>query len=186
MAFDNNDPYQVHAYFLIGFWCNKCRAHLTAVSSAEVLSDQWCTDLADQARAGGWFVPPASDDGTMDIEACFCPGCAVDVFRSDRPPFDRPEANVMGLSTRAQIYIAIMGEGVDMWRPVDADDLGNGTYRIVSINPDPNTERWRFETGDIVRVGRRRFADGTIGVVAVERVGCNREHSNEADAPDSL
>jgi hypothetical protein len=68
------------------------------------------------------------------------------------------------------VYIALMDEGVDVWRPVDVEDLGDSTYRIVSINADPDSERWQFTTGDVVRVRRRQFADGTIGVVAVERI----------------
>ena len=76
MAFDNNDPYEVHAYFFLGFWCSGCRAELELRTDAELPSDEWCAEAATQARSSRWYVPPASDNGDMDIETCFCPTCA--------------------------------------------------------------------------------------------------------------
>jgi hypothetical protein len=71
---DNSDPYEVHAYFLLGFCCSDCGTELELRTDAELISDEWCAQAATQARASGWYVPPASNDG--DIVTCFCPTCA--------------------------------------------------------------------------------------------------------------
>jgi hypothetical protein len=76
MAFDNSNPYEVHAYFLLGFWCSDCGAELQLRSDAELPSDQWCAEAAGQARSSRWYVPPASSNGDMDIVTCYCPTCA--------------------------------------------------------------------------------------------------------------
>ena len=49
------------------------------------------------------------------------------------------------------IYIYLSDEGTDVWRPVEADNLGNKRYRIISSNNDPEDEKWEFRIGDIVR-----------------------------------
>jgi hypothetical protein len=77
MAFDNNNPYEVHAYFLLGFCCSDCGAALQLRTEAELPSDKWCAGAASRARASRWYGPPASIDGDMDIETCFCPTCAA-------------------------------------------------------------------------------------------------------------
>jgi hypothetical protein len=77
MAFDNDDPYQVHAYFLLGLLCSSCGSDLKLDTAAELPSDEWCADVANEARMSGWYVPPASSDGSMDIETCLCPVCAT-------------------------------------------------------------------------------------------------------------
>jgi hypothetical protein len=77
MAFDNNDPFEVHVYFLLGFWCSSCGAELRLRTDAELPSDEWCADAATEAKTSGWYIPPALSDGSMDIETCFCPVCAA-------------------------------------------------------------------------------------------------------------
>ncbi len=58
------------------------------------------------------------------------------------------------------IYMFLLDEGVDVWRPVQARHLGTDQYEIVSTNPSDSTEQWEFTTGDVVRCKLRRLSDG--------------------------
>ena len=71
--------------------------------------------------------------------------------------------------TRQEIYVALLNEGIPVWRPVDAIALEDGLYQIVSENPDPTDEQWEFSTGDTVRCVPKSFGN-SAGLVAVERV----------------
>lgn len=68
-----------------------------------------------------------------------------------------------------KIFVALLDEGVDVWRPVEATHEGDDRYRIVSKNQDPEDERWAFKSGDIVRCRRQAFGDGHVGLVAFEK-----------------
>lgn len=68
-----------------------------------------------------------------------------------------------------QIYVALLDEEVDVWRPVDALPVGPGEYRIVSHNLDPEDEHWEFQQGEVVRCYPKTFSGGVQGLVAVER-----------------
>ena len=74
------------------------------------------------------------------------------------------------MSGNVEIHVALLGEGVDVWRPVLATPLGGGLYQITTANPDPEAERWQFGPGDIVRCEPHKFSEGTNGLVAVEKV----------------
>ncbi len=71
----------------------------------------------------------------------------------------------------AQIYVALLGEGVDVWRPVQAIHERGDLYRIISPNPDAEDERWQFSSGDVVRCERRAFSSGGEGLVAYAKAG---------------
>lgn len=58
------------------------------------------------------------------------------------------------------IYVYLLHEGSDCWRPVDAEEVGPDEYRIVGMNRDPDDECWEFETGDVVLCERRRLSEG--------------------------
>jgi hypothetical protein len=64
------------------------------------------------------------------------------------------------------IYVALLDEGIDVWRPVEAQPEGE-FYRIVGSVPED--EKWAFDPGSLVRCEPREFADGS-GLVAVEAV----------------
>ena len=68
-----------------------------------------------------------------------------------------------------QIYVRLLDEGTEVWRPVNATFEGAAKYRIVSENPDPEDERWEFSTGQLVQCQERSFSDGTCGLAAVVR-----------------
>jgi hypothetical protein len=71
------------------------------------------------------------------------------------------------LSNQAEtIYVALLDEGTDVWRPVQAELCGAGHFRIVSANPDPQDERWEFPSGAVVRCERRKLSGGYCLVAA--------------------
>jgi hypothetical protein len=73
------------------------------------------------------------------------------------------------VGTRRLIYVPLVDEGVDVWRPVIAEVVGDQTFRIVGENISPDDEHWAFATGEVVRCEDHRFQDGSSGLVAVAR-----------------
>lgn len=68
------------------------------------------------------------------------------------------------------IYVYLLDEGVDCWRPVEAVHEGGNRYRISGVHPDPSHERWEFATEDVVVCERRTLSEGEA-LVAVRRAG---------------
>ncbi len=68
-----------------------------------------------------------------------------------------------------KIYVALTDEGVDCWRPIDAERLQENIFRIIGT-PPPD-EQWQFSCGEVVRCENRRF-DGSdaLELVAIERM----------------
>ena len=54
------------------------------------------------------------------------------------------------MSRAVQIFVRLLDEGVDVWRPVLAEHLGGSVYRIVSQPYDREVESWQYEPGDEV------------------------------------
>lgn len=69
------------------------------------------------------------------------------------------------------IFVALLNEGVDVWRPVQARPLDRGRFRIIGVEADTSDETWQFPPGAIVKCVNRDFAGGESGMVAVEQVG---------------
>jgi hypothetical protein len=67
------------------------------------------------------------------------------------------------------VWMPLLDEGVDVWRPVEAEALPSGWYRIKSINEQPEDEKWAFEAGDVVACQHRQLADGNRLVVVGQR-----------------
>jgi hypothetical protein len=67
-----------------------------------------------------------------------------------------------------EIYVALLHEGTDVWRPVEALEIGDGLFRIVSKNLKPDIEAWQFITGEIVRCQEKVFSEGLVCLVATE------------------
>jgi hypothetical protein len=65
----------------------------------------------------------------------------------------------------ATIYMPLLDEGTDVWRPVDGEPLAGSGYRILGSMPED--ERWAFQPGTIVRCEWRTFADGTGGMTVL-------------------
>jgi hypothetical protein len=66
------------------------------------------------------------------------------------------------------IYMYLLDEGTDVWRPVQAEHLADNCYRILSVNNSPEDEQWQFQTGDIVRCELKQL-DGGARLVALSR-----------------
>ncbi len=61
-----------------------------------------------------------------------------------------------------QIYVALLDEGVEVWRPVQAERVGGNTYRILGQPYDRSIETWQFEPGDVVFCEMVESSDGRI------------------------
>lgn len=70
-------------------------------------------------------------------------------------------------ATISTVYVALLDEGTDCWRPVSALCLSVGVYRIVSTKPED--EIWQFQPGDVVRCKEQQFNEDS-GLVAYEKV----------------
>jgi hypothetical protein len=73
----------------------------------------------------------------------------------------------------ATIYVCLPGEDVRVWRPVEAEPVGDA-FRIVSECSDG--EEWEFQPGDLVRCEMRMLTqrgppETGPSLAAVERVG---------------
>jgi hypothetical protein len=79
---------------------------------------------------------------------------------------DAPMNNEDQITT---IYVYLLNEGVDVWRPVQARHIGTDRYQIVSVNNSLDDELWQFNSGDIVRCKPRTMFDGE-SLVAYERI----------------
>lgn len=67
-----------------------------------------------------------------------------------------------------KIYVTLLSEGTDVWRPVQAVALGDGVYQIISENKVLDDEQWQFSTGEFVRCRQKSLNDGSVGLIAYE------------------
>jgi hypothetical protein len=58
------------------------------------------------------------------------------------------------------VYVYLLDEGTDVWRPVAAEHVRDDVYRLVG-EPSDGTETWQFETGQNVRCKQRQLSGGT-------------------------
>lgn len=75
-----------------------------------------------------------------------------------------------GLAEPVTIFVALLDEGIDVWRPVHARPLDGGLYRIVGVDADTSDETWQFPVGAIVTCEHKQFADGESGMTAVAQI----------------
>jgi len=59
----------------------------------------------------------------------------------------------------ATIYVSLLDEAVDVWRPIEAFSEGESLYRIPE-GPTPGDETWEFPPGSLVRCEWRELAEG--------------------------
>ncbi|HEV2059338.1 MAG TPA: hypothetical protein VGR11_08265 [Solirubrobacteraceae bacterium] len=67
--------------------------------------------------------------------------------------------------TMQTIYVELLDEGVDAWRPVEAVAESEEIFRLPAERPEG--ENWRFAPGSRVRCEWRELDDGAA-LVAVE------------------
>jgi hypothetical protein len=65
------------------------------------------------------------------------------------------------------IHVNMIGQGISILRPVQAEHLARDIYRI--IEPVPEGERWKYETGQAVRCRKQKLSSGKA-LVAFEEV----------------
>jgi hypothetical protein len=65
------------------------------------------------------------------------------------------------------IYLELLDEGTECWRPVQAEHIGGELYRIVDVKPEG--EVWPYLTGDTVKCKKHTFQDGIGGLLAYEK-----------------
>jgi hypothetical protein len=66
------------------------------------------------------------------------------------------------MSDPVQIFVKLLDEDVDVWRPVDAEHVDGDLYRIADQDYDRETETWKFEPGELVVSQMIRSSGGQI------------------------
>ena len=62
-----------------------------------------------------------------------------------------------------EIYVALLNEGLEVWRPVKALRLSPSKYKILEDNEyDNESEQWEFPPGTIVMCEKKKIKDGVI------------------------
>jgi hypothetical protein len=68
---------------------------------------------------------------------------------------------------RTTAYVKLLDEGIDVWRPVPADALGRGHYRLFPTDGyDSSRETWEFTPGTGAICEVRQLEDG-LQLVAI-------------------
>ena len=68
----------------------------------------------------------------------------------------------------SMVYVALLDEDVEVWRPVEAEPVGGDLYRLTGEIPDG--EVWAFAPGDVVRCETRMLSEGRPVSVATEKI----------------
>jgi hypothetical protein len=69
---------------------------------------------------------------------------------------------------RVKIFVYLLEEGTDVWRPTEAVPIGDGLFKILPTPEyDPEDEVWEFPPGSIVRCETRQDDSGQY-IVAVK------------------
>jgi hypothetical protein len=76
----------------------------------------------------------------------------------------------MDLDTKLKmsiIYVRLLGEGVEVYRPVAASMVSTATYILGGADVyDPENEEWEFPPGSLVNV-QEKTLNGDVVLVAV-------------------
>jgi hypothetical protein len=78
------------------------------------------------------------------------------------------EGLVVSGTAQVLVYVALLGEGTEVWRPVAAAPVSATVFRLLGTVPEE--ESWQFPSGSNVRCVSHVFSDGEPGLVAVEAV----------------
>jgi hypothetical protein len=69
-----------------------------------------------------------------------------------------------------EIFVRLLNEGVDVCRPVKAQEVGDSVFRILEQPYERNVERWEFEPADVVVCDLISGANGRF-LAALRRQG---------------
>lgn len=62
----------------------------------------------------------------------------------------------------SEIYVSLLDEGVEVWRPVQAEHIRGHVYRIADQPYERDVETWQFEPGTEVICEMVEASDGPI------------------------
>lgn len=66
------------------------------------------------------------------------------------------------------IYIRLLDEGTEVFRPTSAEPLGQGVFKVLpTLDYDPHEEKWEFTPGSLVECEKRKL-EGDEVLVAVK------------------
>ena len=70
----------------------------------------------------------------------------------------------------ATVYVYLLDEGTDVWRPVAAERVAGDVFRLDPAAHVPDGESWQFLPGQCVDVSPRRlsFGDALMAVRLAE------------------
>ncbi len=74
----------------------------------------------------------------------------------------RVTAKILEMAT---IYMPMLNEGTEVWRPVEASHIAEETYRVEG--QVPADEEWAFSPGTLVHCEWKTFSGGDPGLTAV-------------------
>lgn len=67
------------------------------------------------------------------------------------------------MATTTTIYVRLLDEGTEVFRPATAHDLGGGVFKVLpSPDYDPQDEKWEFVPGTLVRCEKRKLEDDEV------------------------
>lgn len=75
------------------------------------------------------------------------------------------------MTETTEIYVRLVDEAVDVWRPIRAQVLGDGLYLVPTA---PSDERWEFAPGTRVRCVLRSLGGSSPVLVADRAVDFGR------------
>ncbi len=79
-----------------------------------------------------------------------------------KPPVAAPSAPPL---PQTEIYVSLIGEGLNLMRTVRAEHLGRDFYKIIEEMPEGET--WEYRPGQVVRCKKKNLSTGK-GLVAFE------------------
>jgi len=113
--------------------------------------------------AGSTMPPP-----TVNLAPVFVPPAPRPVVQQPPPPVvpepilapepPPPAAIEVPPGKETEIFVNLIGEGLNVLRRVRAEHLGRDFYRIVDTMPE--NETWQFQPGQIVRCRKTKLSSG--------------------------
>ncbi|CAN5294730.1 hypothetical protein BH10PSE4_BH10PSE4_37070 [soil metagenome] len=72
---------------------------------------------------------------------------------------------------RTAVYVALVDEGTDVWRPTIAYRLSETVYVLSNENFDADTETWAAPPGSLITLANQQTRTGVfpVAVIHVER-----------------
>ncbi len=74
-----------------------------------------------------------------------------------------------------KIFVKLLDEGTNVYRPVNAEKLAENIYMILNNNAyDRDSERWEFEPGASVKT-EGMILEGELSIVAKSKIATNKK-----------